>query len=93
MDLVAQHIPHIIPAVIGLAFLVRFGIYARRLPPNDLTDEQLAAWQAEHSRRGRRSSAAGVDPDDVQLTGAVSAANQRSLDVRAAAGSGNQRHN
>ena len=70
MDLVLQHIPHIIPAVIGLGFLVRFGIYARRLPPSDLTDEQLADWQRAHSggraapRRGR------VDPDDVQLTGA-----------------------
>ncbi len=92
MDLVLQHIPHIIPAVIGLGFLVRFGIYARRLPPSDLTDEQLADWQRAHSG-GRGRPGRSVDPDDVQLTGPVGTANQNPFDVRTAAGSGNQRHN
>ena len=94
MDLVLQHIPHIIPAAVGLLFLVRFGMYARRLPPRDLTDEQLTAWEDEHSRhpRGLRRSV-GLDTDDVQPSGSVSSANQRALDVSAAAGSGNQRHN
>lgn len=88
MDLVLQHIPHIIPAVIGLGFLVRFGIYARRLPPSDLTDEQLAEWNARHSRRGRGSA----DPDDVQLARPVGAADQHSLNVGSPAGAGHQGH-
>lgn len=93
MDLVLQHIPHIIPAVIGLAFLVRFGICARRLPPSNLTDDQLADWQRTRSGSKGRARRGSVDPDDVQLTRPVGTANQGSLDVRAAAGSGNQGHN
>jgi hypothetical protein len=88
MGLVLRHIPHIIPAVIGLAFLVRFAIYARKLPPSDLSDDQLAAWERDH----HRGSGAGVEPDRVQLAGAVSAADQHALDVGGAAGSGDQRH-
>ena len=90
MDLVLQHIPHIIPAAVGLLFLVRFGMYARRLPPRDLTDEQLTAWEREHS--GHRRISSGVDPHDVQPSGSMGSANQRALDVGAAAGPGNQRH-
>jgi hypothetical protein len=88
MDLVLQHIPHIIPAVVGLLFLVRFGIYARRLPPNDLTDAELAEWNRKH---GRKTPSA--EPHDVQFAGAVSTSDQGALDVRSPAGAGNQRHN
>ncbi len=89
MGLVLRHIPHIIPAVIGLAFLVRFAIYARRLPPSDLSDDQLAAW--ERDRRG--GSGAGVDPHSVHLAGAVGSLDQLPADVGTAAGTGDQRHN
>ena len=52
MKLILTHLPHIIPAVIGLAFLARFTWYMKRLPPADLTDDELAEWQATH--QGRR---------------------------------------
>jgi hypothetical protein len=46
VSLIIRHIPHIVPAVLALAFLIRFGLHARRMPPADLSDEQLAEWQA-----------------------------------------------
>lgn len=52
------HIPHLLPAVVGLGFLVRFGIYASRLPPAHLNDEELAEWH-------RRKEAARVPPRPV----------------------------
>jgi hypothetical protein len=88
MGLVLRHIPHIIPAVIGLAFLVWFFIHARNLPPSDLSDDQLAAWQRDHGHH----SGVGIEPDGVQLAGAVRTPDQHPLDVGGAAGSGDQRH-
>ena len=56
MKLILTHLPHIIPAVIGLAFLARFTWYMKSLPPADLTDEELAEWHATHQgRRGPRT--------------------------------------
>ena len=51
MQLFLTHLPHILPAAVGLIFLVRFGIAARRQPPADLSDEELQRWQAGHGRR------------------------------------------
>lgn len=51
MSLIIRHIPHIIPAVLALAFLIWFGVHVRRMPPADLTDEQLAEWQANRTTR------------------------------------------
>jgi hypothetical protein len=50
---VLTHLPHIIPAILGLAFLARFGLYVKRLPPAHLNDEELAEW---HARRARPHS-------------------------------------
>ena len=52
------HIPHFLPAVVGLGFLVRFGVYAMRLPPAHLSDEELAEWH-------RRKEAERVPPRAV----------------------------
>jgi hypothetical protein len=46
MELFLRHLPHIVPAAVGLAFLIRFAIVTRRSPPADLTDEELRTWQA-----------------------------------------------
>lgn len=52
MELFLRHLPHIVPAVVGLAFLVRFAVVTRRSPPPDLSDEELRAWQAgKHDRK------------------------------------------
>jgi hypothetical protein len=42
------HLPHIIAPLLGLAFLARFALYVRRLPPAHLNDDELAEW---HARR------------------------------------------
>lgn len=47
MGFVARHLPHIIAPLVGLAFLARFAVYVRRLPPSDLTDDELARWHAQ----------------------------------------------
>jgi hypothetical protein len=54
MDIIISHLPHILAPLVGLAFLVRFALYLRSLPPSHLNDEELAAWHAEH-RRGSPS--------------------------------------
>lgn len=62
MELFLRHLPHIVPAAVGLAFLIRFAIVARRSPPADLSDEELRDWQA--GRRGRSpdgTSSGGVE--------------------------------
>lgn len=58
VQFVLLHIPHFLPAVVGLGFLVRFGVYASRLPPAHLNDEELAEWH-------RRKEAARVPPRPV----------------------------
>jgi hypothetical protein len=54
VSLILTHLPHIIPALLGLAFLARFALYVRRLPPSDLSDDELAEW---HARRAGASQA------------------------------------
>ena len=55
VEFVLLHIPHFLPAVVGLGFLARFGVYAMRLPPAHLSDEELAEWH-------RQKEAAQVPP-------------------------------
>jgi hypothetical protein len=50
MQLILTHLPHILAPLIGGAFLTRFALYVRRLPPAHLSDEELAEWHAERSR-------------------------------------------
>lgn len=71
MSLIVQHIPHIIPAVLALGFLLRFAMHARRMPPADLTDEQLEDWQRQQGRRRpwRRSAAADPAPPTATQRG------------------------
>jgi len=45
------HLPHIIAPLLGLAFLARFALYVRRLPPAHLDDDELAQWHAERQVR------------------------------------------
>lgn len=54
MQLVLEHLPHLVPAAVGLGFLGRFAITSARLPPAGLTDEQLREWQTGRRRRGLR---------------------------------------
>ena len=49
--LILTHLPHILAPLIGIAFLTRFALYVRRLPPSHLSDEELAEWHAERSRQ------------------------------------------
>jgi hypothetical protein len=53
MQLVVEHLPHLIPAVAGLGFLGWFSWHLRTGPPPDLTDQELAAWQEARARRKR----------------------------------------
>lgn len=48
MSFILTHLPHILAPLLGLAFLARFAVYVKRLPPSNLSDEELAAWHAEH---------------------------------------------
>ena len=61
VQFVLLHIPHFLPAVVGLGFLARFGVYAMRLPPAHLSDEELAEWH-------RRKQAAATEPRAVAAT-------------------------
>ena len=54
MQLLLEHLPHIIPAATGLAFLGRFALTSARLPPSGLTDRELEEWQRNRRRRGVR---------------------------------------
>jgi len=45
------HLPHIIAPLLGLAFLARFALYVRKLPPAHLSDEELAQWHAERQAK------------------------------------------
>jgi hypothetical protein len=62
VEFVLLHIPHFLPAVVGLGFLARFGVYAMRLPPAHLSDEELAEWhrQKEAERVAPRRVAAAT---------------------------------
>lgn len=58
VQFVLLHIPHLLPAVVGVGFLARFGLYAMRLPPAHLDDDELAEWK-------RRRDAARMPPRPV----------------------------
>jgi hypothetical protein len=62
VSLILTHLPHIIAPLLGIAFLARFGLYMKRLPPSDLSDDELAAWHAE---RARSKAAPGRGPSDA----------------------------
>jgi hypothetical protein len=53
--LILTHLPHILAPLIGIAFLARFALYVRRLPPSHLSDEELAEWHAEREAKQSRS--------------------------------------
>ncbi len=59
MQLLLEHLPHIIPAATGLAFLGRFTLTSARLPPSGLTDRELEEWQRARRRGGLRRLVAG----------------------------------
>jgi hypothetical protein len=54
MAFILAHLPHILAPLLGLAFLARFAVYVKRLPPSHLSDEELASWQAEHGKEATR---------------------------------------
>jgi len=58
VTLILTHLPHIIPAILGVAFLGRFALYIKRLPPAHLNDEELAEWHRERAHKGSASDAA-----------------------------------
>jgi hypothetical protein len=60
VSLILTHLPHIIAPLLGLAFLARFALYVRRLPPSDLSDDELAEW---HARRAHKSQAVSDSPE------------------------------
>ena len=60
VSFILTHLPHIIAPLLGLAFLARFALYVRRLPPAHLTDDELAEWHAQ-----RRGTAQAV-PDSAE---------------------------
>jgi hypothetical protein len=66
MQAVIAHLPHIIPAIAGVAFMGRFALYAIRLPPAGLSDEELAEWQAARAARRRRHPWRRARSDQLQ---------------------------
>jgi hypothetical protein len=66
MQAVIAHLPHVIPAVVGLLFMARFAVYATRLPPADLSDRELAEWQASRAARRRRHPRRRSRSDELQ---------------------------
>jgi nitrogen fixation-related uncharacterized protein len=55
VQLILEHLPHLIPAAAGLGFLGWFWWHMRSGPPPDLDDQELAAWQEARSARRRRA--------------------------------------
>jgi hypothetical protein len=53
VSLILTHLPHIIAPLLGLAFLARFALYVRRLPPSHLSDDELAEWHAQRAGKSR----------------------------------------
>ena len=51
MRFVAVHLPHIIPGLVALAFLVRFAAEAADQPSVQLSDVDLIAWRTERAQR------------------------------------------
>src|SRR5437764_15445176 len=53
MRFVAVHLPHILPVLIGLAFLGRLGVYALRQPPAHASAAERAQWRRRQAARRR----------------------------------------
>ena len=62
MQFVLLHIPHIIPAIVAMAFLGRFAAVMADQPPAEFSDAQIDEWrrvriERARARRVRRTSA------------------------------------
>jgi hypothetical protein len=62
VSLILTHLPHIIAPLLGLAFLARFALYVRRLPPSHLSDDELAEWHAQREGTSQVLSDSGEQP-------------------------------
>jgi hypothetical protein len=62
VSFILTHLPHIIAPLLGLAFLARFALYVRRLPPSNLTDDELAEWHAQRGGKARAASDSSEQP-------------------------------
>ena len=62
VSFILTHLPHIIAPLLGLAFLARFALYVRRLPPSDLSDDELAEWHAQCGGTSQPLSDSGEQP-------------------------------
>ena len=62
VSFILTHLPHIIAPLLGLAFLARFALYVRRLPPSDLSDDELAEWHAQRGGTSQPLSDSGEQP-------------------------------
>ena len=62
VSFILTHLPHIIAPLLGLAFLARFALYVRRLPPSDLSDDELAEWHAQRGGKSRTRSDSAEQP-------------------------------
>ena len=64
MQLGLTPLPHIIPAIVGMVFMGKFALHARRLPPAGLNDQELAEWERAHAPRRRRGHGPAGRPSD-----------------------------
>ena len=62
VSFILTHLPHIIAPLLGLAFLARFALYVRRLPPSNLSDDELAEWHAKRARPSQTRSDSAKQP-------------------------------
>jgi hypothetical protein len=62
VSFILTHLPHIIAPLLGLAFLARFALYVRRLPPSGLSDDELAEWQAQRAGKSQARSDSAEQP-------------------------------
>lgn len=62
VSFILTHLPHIIAPLLGLAFLARFALYVRRLPPSHLSDDELAEWHAQREGTSQALSDSGEQP-------------------------------
>jgi hypothetical protein len=62
VSFILTHLPHIIAPLLGLAFLARFALYVRRLPPSHLSDDELAEWHAKRARPSQARSDSAEQP-------------------------------
>ena len=62
VSFILTHLPHIIAPLLGLAFLARFALYVRRLPPSHLSDDELAEWHAKRAGKSQALSESAEQP-------------------------------